>query len=80
MASCASAIVKLPAPLAARGGLQGIGKIHFSPRNRCLHSGALSPLPVEIAKPHFGDADSAGFERLPNQLAAHANSRIIVPD
>ena len=59
-------------------GLQGIGKGHFSPRNRRLRRGALPLLLVEIAQPQFGDADSVGFERFPNQLAAHANSRIIV--
>ena len=33
---------------------------------------------VEITKPEFGDTDSVGFERFPNQLAANADSRIIL--
>ncbi|HEX5397686.1 MAG TPA: hypothetical protein VFY06_01375 [Verrucomicrobiae bacterium] len=59
-------------------GLQGVGKGHFPPRNRRLCGGALPLLFVKIAQAQLGDADSVGFERFPNQLAAHADSSIIV--
>jgi hypothetical protein len=61
-----------------RAGLQRVGKSHFSPRYRLLRRGALPLRFVEIAKPQLGDADSVGFERLPNQLAANPDSSIIV--
>jgi hypothetical protein len=31
-----------------------------------------------ITQAQFGDADPAGFERFPNQLAAHTNLSIMV--
>ena len=33
---------------------------------------------AKLRHAHLGDANSVSLERLPNQLAAHANSRIIV--
>ena len=39
---------------------------------------ALPFLFVKIAQAQFGHADTVGLERFPNELAAHADSRIIV--
>ena len=77
-ASFASLFERLVAVGPLGASFPSVGKSHFSPRKRRPRSGALPLLFVEIAKPQFGCADSAGFERFPNQLAAHTNSRIIV--
>jgi hypothetical protein len=57
--------------------LQCIGKSHFSARHSRLRRSPLPFFPVKIASAQFGDTDLAGWEQVPNRLAAHANSRII---
>jgi hypothetical protein len=50
----------------------------LTPPSRRLRRGVLPRLFVEIAWPQLGDADPVGLVRLPNQLAANPDSRIIV--
>ena len=59
-------------------GCQSITESHFSPRNCRVCGGALPLLFVEITQAQFGYADSVGFERFPNELAAHSDSGIII--
>jgi hypothetical protein len=49
----------------------------FSREQRLLRGSALPLFRVKITQAQVVNADSLNFERLPNQLAAHANSRII---
>jgi hypothetical protein len=39
-----------------------------------------SPIVVKTAQMQFGVVRVVNFERLPNELAAHANSRIMIRD
>ena len=55
-----------------------LGENHFAARNCAGCGRALPFLSLKIAQAQLGDADSVGFERLPNQLAPHADSGIIV--
>jgi len=59
-------------------GSQSITEGQLSPRNGRLRAGALSLLFVKIAQAQFGHADAVGFERFPNELAAHPDSGIII--
>ena len=56
----------------------GCPKGHLSSRNGLVSSGALAFLFVKITQAQLGDADPVGPEGFPNQLAAHADTRIII--
>jgi len=59
-------------------GFQSVAEGHLSPSNGLVGFGTFAFLLVEIAQAQFGDTDAVSFERFPNQLAAKADSRIIV--
>jgi hypothetical protein len=50
----------------------------FSPRKRGMSGGKLVYLWVEIAEPQPDNAAPSGVKQSPNQLAAQANSRIMI--
>jgi hypothetical protein len=57
---------------------QRISKSHFPTRDSRLCGSTLSFFSVKIAQAQLGYADSVGFERFPNELAANAYSRTIL--
>jgi hypothetical protein len=57
---------------------RGLGKNHLPTRNNAVRSRAFPFLFVKIAQAQLGDADAVGLEGLPNQLAPHADSGILI--
>ena len=50
---------------------QSIPPRHFPTGNRRMHCGTLPFLLVKVAQTQLGNTDTVGFERFPNELAAH---------